>query len=75
MIAAHTATSTTSADVKPSAVTSGMFTTASESSATITVQPANTTAPPEDAHERAIDSRVSMPSLRCSRWRVTRNSE
>ena len=31
--------------------------------------------PPEDAHDRAIDSRVSMPSRRCSRWRVTRNKE
>ena len=52
-----------------------MFTTASDSSATITVQPAKTTAPPEEAHDRAIDSRVSKPSLRCSRWRVTMNSE
>jgi hypothetical protein len=35
-----------------------MSTTASDSSATITVVPANTTAPPEVAVARAIDSRV-----------------
>ena len=73
-MAARTATATTSAEVYPSVVTSGMFTTASESSATITVQPANTTAPPEDALARAIDSYVCIPSRRCSRCRVTMNS-
>ena len=74
MIAAVIATATTIADVYPSVVTSGMFTTASDSSATITVQPANSTAPPDVATERAIDSRVAMPALRCSRCRVTMNS-
>jgi hypothetical protein len=74
VIAAVTATSTTSADVYPSAVTSVMPTTASESSATITVVPANTTAPPDVATERAIDSFVSIPARRCCWWRVTMNS-
>ena len=73
VMAARTATATTSAAVYPSVVTSGMRTTASDSSATMTVQPANTTAPPEVALARAIDSRVSIPSRRCSRWRVTMN--
>ena len=51
-----------------------MSTTASESSATITVVPANTTAPPDVAVARAIDSRVSMPARRWAWWRVTMNS-
>ena len=62
------------ADVYPSVVTSGMPTTASDSSATITVEPANTTAPPEEATARAIDSRVSIPAPRCWRCRVTMKS-
>ena len=65
---------TPSAAVYPSVVTSGMPTTASDSSATITVEPAKTTAPPEEATARAIDSRVSIPSRRCSRCRVTMKS-
>ena len=68
-----TATATTSAEVYPSVVTSGMPTTASESSATITVHPAKTTAPPDVALARATDSRVSIPSRRCSRCLVTMN--
>ncbi len=74
VIAPRTATATTRAEVYPSVVTSGMPTTASDSSATITVEPANTTAPPELAVARAIDSPVSIPSRRCSRCRVTMNS-
>jgi hypothetical protein len=74
VMAASTAIATTSAAVYPSVVTSGMPTIASDSSATITVHPAKTTAPPELAVARAIDSRVSMPSRRCSMCRVTMNS-
>ncbi len=73
VIAASTASSTTSAAVKPSVRTSGMPTTAREASATITVAPANTTAPPEDAIARAIASSIDMPSRRCWRWRLTMN--
>lgn len=51
-----------------------MPTTASDRSATITVVPANTTAPPDVATERAIDSFVSIPARRCSWWRVMMNS-
>ena len=48
--------------------------TASETSATTTVQPANTTAVPAVPTARAIDSCISTPSRSCVRWRVTRNS-
>ena len=40
----------------------------------MTVDPANTTAPPEVAVARAIDSRTSIPPRSWSRWRVTTNS-
>ena len=74
VMAPATATSTTSAEVYPSAVTSGSFTIASDSKATITVHPANTTAPPDVAVARATDSRTSIPSRTCARCRVTMNS-
>ncbi len=55
--------------------TNGMPEKTSETSAITTVMPANTTAPPAVAAARATDSRTSMPSLSCSLWRVTMNSE
>src|SRR5258708_111036 len=51
-----------------------MPTTASDRSATITVVPAKTTAPPDVAVARATDSSVASPPRRCSWWRVTMNS-
>jgi hypothetical protein len=51
-----------------------MSTTASDSSATMTVVPANRTAPPDVAVDRAIDSSSGMPARRCAWWRVTMNS-
>ena len=74
MIAASTATTTATAAAQPIAPTSGIPEASSEQSATITVLPANTTAPPEVAVERAIDSRSSIPLRSCCLWRVTRNS-
>lgn len=55
-------------------VTSGILATASDTSAMVTVLPANTTAPPEVATARAIDSRSSRPSPRPRKCRVTMNS-
>ncbi len=54
--------------------TNGMPENTSETSAITTVMPAKTTAPPAVAAERAIDSRISMPSLSWSLCRVTMNS-
>ena len=45
--------------------------TASDSSAMITVLPAKSTAPPDVAVVRAMDSRSSIPARSWSRWRVT----
>ena len=59
--AAHTATRTTSAAERPSEVTSGIPAKISESSAMTTVLPANTTALPDVATERAIASLGSSP--------------
>ena len=56
MIAASTATRTTSAAESPSAVTRGIPANSSEQSAITTVPPAKTTALPEVATERAIAS-------------------
>jgi hypothetical protein len=72
--AASTATTTAIAAINPIMVTSGMFATASDTRAIVTVLPANTTAPPEVAAARAIDSRISRPSSRPRKWRVTMNS-
>ena len=58
---ANIAIRTTIAAVYPSAVTIGMPATSRESSAMITVEPANTTAPPAVAVARAADSVGSMP--------------
>ena len=73
VMAARTATNTTIADVYPSVVTIGMPDSASESRAMITVKPANSTAPPDVAVVRAIDSEISMPARSWSRWRLTTN--
>ena len=54
--AASIATSTAIAAMNPSVVTSGIWATASEISAIVTVEPANITAPPEVAAARAIAS-------------------
>ena len=62
------------ADANPSMLTSGMPATDSDTSAITTVPPANTMALPDDATERAIDSRTSMPSSSCSLCLVMRNS-
>ena len=56
MTAAQTATRTTSAAEMPSEVTTGILARISESSAMTTVLPANTTALPDVATERAIAS-------------------
>ncbi len=72
--AARTATMTAIAAIRPMVVTSGMLATASDTSAMVTVQPANTTAPPEVATARAIDSRMSRPLWRPRKCRVTMNS-
>ena len=60
--AASTATTTAIAAISPSVVTSGIFATASETSAIVTVPPAKNTAPPEVAAARAIDSSIDRPS-------------
>ncbi len=49
--------------------------TLSASSATITVDPANTTAVPEVPVARPIDSRTGTPRSSCLRCRLTMNSE
>jgi len=72
--AASTATTTAIAAIRPIVVTSGMFATASETSAIVTVPPAKNTAPPEVDVARAIDSSISRPSPRPRKWRVTMNS-
>lgn len=72
--AAMTATMTAIAAIRPMVVTSGMLATASDTSAMVTVLPVNTTAPPEVATARAIDSRRSRPSPRPRKCRVTMNS-
>jgi hypothetical protein len=56
VIAVRMAISTTTAAEYPSALTSGIWATASETSAMTTVPPANTTAPPAVATARAADS-------------------
>ena len=72
--AASTATTTATAAIRPIVVTKGMSAIASETSAIVTVPPAKNTAPPEVAAARAIDSRISSPSCRPRKWRVTMNS-
>ena len=71
MIAASTATTTATAAANPMFVTSGMSETANEHSAMTTVPPAKNTAPPAVAVARATDSRISIPCLSWSLWRVT----
>ena len=65
---------TATAAISPIVVTSGMPATASDTSAIVTVPPANDTAPPEVAAARAIDSRSSRPSFKPRKCRVTMNS-
>ena len=72
--AARTAMTTATAAISPIVVTSGMPATASDTSAIVTVPPANDTAPPEVAAARAIDSRSSRPSFMPRKCRVTMNS-
>ena len=72
--AASTATTTAIAAISPIVVTSGICATASDTSAIVTVQPANNTAPPDVAAARAIDSRNSSPSSSPRKCRVTINS-
>jgi hypothetical protein len=55
-------------------VTSGMFATASETRAIVTVPPAKNTAPPEVAAARAIDSSIGKSSDNPRKCRVTMNS-
>ncbi len=74
VMAARTAVATAIAAVYPRAETSGMPATASDTSATTTVHPANVTAVPAVPTARAIDSCISMPSRSCVRCRVTRKS-
>ena len=71
--AASTATTTAMAAINPIVVTSGIWATASETSAIVTVQPAKNTAPPEVAVARAIDSWKSSSSSSPRRCRVTMN--
>ena len=59
------------AAVYPSVDTSGMPATKSEHRAITTVTPAKTTAPPEVAVARAIDSSIGTPWPRCSLCLVT----
>ena len=72
--AARTATTTAIAAMRPIVVTSGIPATASDTSAIVTVPPANATAPPEVAAARAIDSCSSRPSFMPRKCRVTMNS-
>jgi hypothetical protein len=60
--AAQTATATAMAAIRPIVVTSGIWATASETSAIVTVQPAKKTAPPEVATDREMDSFMGNPS-------------
>ena len=62
VIATSTAATTAIAEAIPSAVTSGMPATASESRAITTVVPAKTIALPDVATALAIESRIGMPS-------------
>ena len=61
-----TAATTPIADAMPSAVTSGMPATASDSRAMTTVPPAKTIALPDVATALAIESVMDMPSRSCS---------
>ena len=72
--AASTATTTAIAAISPIVVTSGMLATASDTSAIVTVLPANATAPPDVATARASDSRTSRPLASPRKCRVTMNS-
>ena len=74
-MAARMATITAIEERTPIWATIGMPAIASEQSASTTVLPANRTAAPEVATERAIDSRISMPCPSCSRWRERMKSE
>ncbi len=73
--ATATAATTASAEAMPSALTSGIPATPSESRAMTTVQPANTIALPDVATALAIESTMGMPSRSWSWCRVMRNSE
>jgi hypothetical protein len=72
--AASTDTTTATAAMNPSVVTSGIPATASETSAIVTVPPAKKTAPPDVAVARATDSGKSSPSESPLKCRVTMNS-
>ena len=70
-----TATATPIAPAVPIRPRNGMPVTFSASSATITVEPANTTALPAVPFARPIDSLSSAPCSTCLRCRLTMNSE
>ena len=74
VIEVHTARNTAIADANPRVLTSGIPATTSDSRAMTTVPPAKTTALPDEATARAIDSRSSTPSPSCSRCFVIRNN-
>ncbi len=69
-----TAIATTIAAEYPSALTIGMFASASEQSAITTVPPANATALPEVAQDLATASSVGSPSASRDLYRVTMKS-
>ena len=62
------------AAIRPIVVTSGISATASDTSAIVTVLPAKSTAPPEVAAARAIDSSHGQALSSPRKWRVTMNS-
>lgn len=70
-----TATATTSAAMWARARTISTPPKYRHSRATITVDPAKTTAPPAVAIERAIDSVGSIPPRICRWWRLMMKSE
>ena len=73
--AARIAVITATAENIPIERTNGRRVTASEHSARMTVTPAKTTAAPDVATDRAIDSGIPMPSASCSRCRARMNIE
>ena len=72
--AMSTATATAAAAATPSAVRKGMPATESPTRAMITVSPAKTTADPEVAVARAMDSSTGSPARSCSWCRLTMKS-
>ena len=72
--AASTATTTAIAAISPIVVTSGMLATASDTSAIVTVPPANATAPPGRGHRAGQRFPHVQPVARPRKCRVTMNS-